>query len=174
LVLLQPPEVNKTPRRNNALGRIDLDHLANLAQHVLAQGKAKSNASFDCEDNLRVPADIIFGVTRGNCRDGCEEQMFGEEQQTPAPGPKRLRSGETRLGLPNGRARANSSASTECCELTKTTVLCSSRPAFRCPLNGALRRSQTDGCAISRSDRRDHLSRELPLRLVGRRRPQQT
>ena len=74
-----------------------------MAQHVLAQGKAKSNASFDCEDNLRVPADIIFGVIRGNCRDGCDERMFGEEQQ-PRTGPKRLTSGETRLGVAHGRA----------------------------------------------------------------------
>jgi hypothetical protein len=86
LVLLQPPEVNKTPRRNNALGRIDLDHLANLAQHVLAQGKAKSNASFDCEDNLRVPADIIFGSQEAIAAMAVKNKCLAKSNKPPHRG----------------------------------------------------------------------------------------
>ena len=47
--------------------------------------------------------------------------------------------------------------------------LISSRPAPGCPANGALRRSHTNGYAISQSDLGNHLSREVPLRPVGRR-----
>src|SRR5262245_4428976 len=69
--------------------------------------------------------------------------------------------------------KSERSASTGCFDLTGATVLSSSRAASRYPLNGALRRSQTDGSAISPSDLRNQLSRELPLRLAGRRRSQQ-
>jgi transposase len=47
-------------------------------------------------------------------------------------------------------------------------LLDSCRPALSCSGDGPLRRSQTDGCGISRCGLCNHLSRELPLRRARR------
>ena len=163
----------QSPRRNNALSKTDVDQPAGIWHsrfwHRGRQNRtvvliAKTTCAFP-QTSWRDKRQLPRWLRRTN---------VWRRATNPARGPKRLRSGETRLGFTAREGNCERSASTGYCDLTEATVLFSSRPASRYPLNGALRRSQTDGFAISQSDLRNQLSRELSLRLAGRRRSQQT